>query len=478
MNIRQNSLKNVLLLTVFLILLFSCRKNSTGEAGENTIINSWVTAGDQSLLLEKSTQPLRFVNKRSGLPIIEIDTTHSFQSIDGFGYTLTGGSAFLLHEKLTRPQRSKLLKELFSTDADRIGVSYLRISIGASDLDDHVFSYVDLPSGEKDPTLSRFTLDEDRKYLIPILQEILEINPEVKIMGSPWSAPAWMKTNSSPKGGSLRKDFYGAYANYFVRYIQEMGKEGIAIEAITVQNEPENPHNNPSMLMTAGEQAEFIKHHLGPSFSRNSIRTKIVIFDHNCDHPEYPIAILNDAQAKKYVDGTAFHLYLGEITALSDVHTAHPDKNIYFTEQWTSSEGKFEGDLRWHVKNLIVGATRNWSRTVLEWNLASDPQQKPHTDDGGCTQCLGALTIGDTIHRNVAYYTIAHVSKFVRPGSVRIASSITEDIPNVAFKTPNGSHVLIVLNDSESIKEFEIKFNLLYATASLLPGSVGTFVWK
>ena len=428
-------------------------------------------------MFQKSSEPLRFVNESSELPMIEIDTTQRFQSIDGFGYTLTGGSAYLLHEKLATATRNELLNELFSTDNEGIGVSYLRISIGASDLDDHVFSYIDLPPGDKDPTLSKFSLAEDRKHLIPVIKEILLINPEVKIIGSPWSAPAWMKTNNSPKAGNLKKEFYRAYANYLVKYVQEMAKEGIAIEAITIQNEPENPHNNPSMVMTATEQAEFIKDYLGPAFVQNAIKTKIVIFDHNCDHPEYPIAILDDPQAKKYIDGTAFHLYLGEITALSEVQKAHPDKNIYFTEQWTSSEGKFDGDLRWHVKNLIVGATRNWSRTVLEWNLAADPRQNPHTDDGGCTQCLGALTIGDRIHRNVAYYVIAHASKFVRPGSVRIASTISDGLPNVAFNTPGGNRVLIVLNDTESTNKFEIKFDSRYATVSLLPGSVGTFVW-
>ena len=428
-------------------------------------------------MFQKSSEPLRFVNESSELPMIEIDTTQRFQSIDGFGYTLTGGSAYLLHEKLATATRNELLNELFSTDNVGIGVSYLRISIGASDLDDHVFSYIDLPPGDKDPTLSKFSLAEDRKHLIPVIKEILLINPEVKIIGSPWSAPAWMKTNNSPKAGNLKKEFYRAYANYLVKYVQEMAKEGIAIEAITIQNEPENPHNNPSMVMTATEQAEFIKDYLGPAFVQNAIKTKIVIFDHNCDHPEYPIAILDDPQAKKYIDGTAFHLYLGEITALSEVQKAHPDKNIYFTEQWTSSEGKFDGDLRWHVKNLIVGATRNWSRTVLEWNLAADPRQNPHTDDGGCTQCLGALTIGDRIHRNVAYYVIAHASKFVRPGSVRIASTISDGLPNVAFNTPGGNRVLIVLNDTESTNKFEIKFNSRYATVTLLPGSVGTLVW-
>jgi glucosylceramidase len=152
-----------------------------------------------------------------------------------------------------------------------------------------------------------------------------------------------------------------------------MDKEGIPIDAITLQNEPENPHNTPSMLMTAAEQATFVRENLGPAFEKAGIQTKIVVFDHNCDHPEYPIAILNDQEARKYIDGSAFHLYVGEIEAMSKVHEAHPDKNLYFTEQWTSGEGEFHGDLRWHVKNLIVGATRNWSRNVLEWNLAADP---------------------------------------------------------------------------------------------------------
>lgn len=477
MNIHNQLLTNTCCFALFLgLVFFSCTQKTSNTQIVNRI-ESWITTGDQSLLFEKSAKLAGFGDTHADLPVIEIDTAQKFQSIDGFGFTLTGGSAYLLHEKLTESSRLELLEELFSTGNSGIGVSYLRLSIGASDLDDHVFSYNDLPPGQVDPELSHFTLKEDRKHLIPILKEILSVNPEIKLMGSPWSAPAWMKNNESTKGGSLKKEFYGAYANYLVKYVQEMAKEGIAIEAITVQNEPENPHNNPSMLMTASEQAEFIKSHLGPAFVQNAIKTKIIIFDHNCDHPEYPIAILDDPEAKKYIDGSAFHLYLGEITALSDVQKAHPDKNIYFTEQWTSSEGQFDGDLRWHVKNLIVGATRNWSRTVLEWNLAADPQQNPHTDDGGCTQCLGGLTIGDSITRNVSYYVIAHASKFVRPGSVRIASTYVEELPNVAFTTPEDQRILIVLNDSNETKEFNIRFAGRDATVSLSSGSVGTFVW-
>jgi glucosylceramidase len=163
---------------------------------------------------------------------------------------------------------------------------------------------------------------------------------------------------------------------------------------------------------------------------------------------------------------------------LSKVHEAHPDKNIYFTEQWTSGEGDFGGDLNWHVKNLIVGATRNWSRNVLEWNLAADPNYRPHTEDGGCTQCLGALTIGDSVTRNVSYYIIAHASKFVRPGSVRIESSVPEGLPNVAFVNPRGQKVLIVVNDKKETSHFSIKSGVRIAEASLTGGAVATFVWK
>jgi glucosylceramidase len=478
-NLNKNILWQLAIIFVVAVLI-SCDKNSQNDFGNNSTgagdIEFWLTTGDRSSLFHKTDQNLSFVEGNTDLPVIEVDTTQQFQTIDGFGFSLTGGSAYLIHQKLTAPKRNELLREIFSAENSGIGVSYLRISIGASDLDAHAFSYNDLQTGKTDTDLSEFSLAEDQKYLVPVLKEILTINPDLKIMGSPWSAPAWMKTNDSTKGGSLKPEYYTVYADYFVRYINAMKEEGIIIDAITIQNEPENPNNNPSMVMTSGEQALFIKKHLGPAFEKANIKTRIVIFDHNCDHPNYPIDILNDAEAKKYIDGTAFHLYLGEIEALSEVQNAHPDKKLYFTEQWTSSEGKFDGDLRWHVKKLIVGATRNWSRNVLEWNLASDPQLNPHTD-GGCTMCLGALTIGDEVIRNVSYYIIAHASKFVRPGSVRVASNITSDLHNVAFITPTGKKVLIVVNDSETLRKFAIKFKGSSAQVSLGAGSVGTFVW-
>ncbi len=229
--------------------------------------------------------------------------------------------------------------------------------------------------------------------------------------------------------------------------------------------------------MLAPEQAKFIKNNLGPAFKAANINTRIIIYDHNADKPDYPISILNDPDAKKYVDGSAFHLYAGLIEALTEVHNAHPDKNIYFTEQWIGAPGNFSEDLKWHVRTLIVGGTRNWSRTVLEWNLAADPNQNPHTP-GGCDRCLGAVTIdGNAVSRNPAYYIIAHASKFVRPGSVRIHSNVIANLPNVAFKTLAGKVVMIVLNEGTTEQNFNISYKDKAVTAALKAGAVGTFVW-
>ena len=439
-------------------------------------IEFWLTKGDRSALLEKQSAKLRFGKRANNFPTIEIDEARTFQMIDGFGYTLTGGSALVINQ-LRKNTKTELLKELFGNGKNSIGLSYLRISIGASDLDFSPFTYDDLPSGETDIRLEKFSLAPDAKEVIPLLKEIIRLNPKIKILGSPWSAPLWMKDNHSFTGGSLEIRYYDAYARYFVKYIQEMRKLGIIIDAITPQNEPLHPGNNPSMLMTALQQADFIKHHLGPEFNKAGLKTKILIYDHNCDKPEYPIEVLNDVGARPFIDGSAFHLYGGDVSAMSKVHNAYPDKNVYFTEQYTSARGEFAGDLAWHVKNVVIGATRNWSKVVLEWNLANDAEFKPHTP-GGCDVCQGALTIANnTVTRNVSYYIIAHISKFVSPGSVRLASNIDGDLANVAFKTPAGKRVLIVENGGNQTADFNLKFKNKSGAISLSAGTVGTYIW-
>ena len=457
---------------------------ATATSGRTPAAGScWLTMPDQSALFERQAAGLAFgpvaattAGPAGGSPVIEVDEQQTFQTIDGFGYCLTGGSAQLLHQ-MEAGARARLLRELFGTEGTAIGVSYLRLSIGASDLDEQVFSYDDMPAGQTDPTLARFSLAPDRAHLLPVLKEILALSPNIKLMGSPWSPPAWMKTNGATKGGSLRPEFYDAYARYFVRYIQGMAAEGVRLDAITVQNEPLHPGNNPSLLMPAEQQGEFIKKHLGPAFRAAGLATKIIIYDHHADRPDYPISILNDKDARQYVDGSAFHLYAGPVEALSQVHAAHPDKHVYFTEQWIGAPAKFGGDLGWHTKNLLIGATRNWSRTVLEWNLAADPRQQPHTP-GGCTECLGALTLaGNIVTRNPAYYIIAHASKFVRPGAVRVASNVPGGLPNVAFRTPDGRHALLVLNDGPAPLAFRIRQRGREAGTRLAAGAVATYVW-
>jgi len=452
----------------------------TPQAGSNSAKGSaafWLTNPDKSVLFQAQTAPAwSATTPATGTTVIEVDDQKTFQTIDGFGYCLTGGSAELLH-RMGAPERKALLQELFGTDGNNIGVSYLRLSIGASDLDATVFSYDDLPEGQTDPTLAKFSLAPDQTHLIPVLKEILAINPRIQILGSPWSPPTWMKTNNNSKGGSLKPEFYDAYARYFVKYIQGMKAQGIRVDAVTVQNEPLHPGNNPSLLMLAEQQAEFVKKNLGPTFKAAKIDTKIIVYDHNADRPDYPLTILNDPEARQYVDGSAFHLYAGPIDTLSTVHNAYPDKNIYFTEQWVGSKSNFAENLSWHVRTLIIGATRNWARTVLEWNLAADPQQNPHTP-GGCTECRGALTLdGNSVTREDAYYIIAHASKFARPGSVRIQSTTSKTLPNVAFKAPNGQKVLVVQNNAPTSQTFSLRYQGRVLTSALNAGAVGTYVW-
>ncbi|MBS1872116.1 MAG: glucosylceramidase [Acidobacteria bacterium] len=468
-----------------------------------TQIESWITTRDRSSLFQRQNVPLAFreTGPARGQAIV-VDPDQRFQTIDGFGFALTGGSAELLM-KMTPAARDGALRRIFSSNSDGMGVSYLRLSIGASDLNSFVFSYDDLGPGETDFDLKRFDLGQDRKDVIPVLKEILAIAPGVKILGSPWSAPAWMKTNGDVRGGALAERCYGVYAQYLVRYIQEMRKEGVAIDAITIQNEPLNQKNTPSMQWQVGQQLTFLRDHLYPAFQKAGLSTKVILFDHNCDRPDYPLTLLADPVISKFADGSGFHHYGGDMASMSLVHQARPDKNVYFTEQMIIEKaGSPVIDIAATVKRMLIDTARNWSRNVILWNLAADPDNNPHTGNGGCPMCQGAITLDkDAVSSNIALYTIAHASKFVRPGSVRIASTspgdksvaLTEDeerpgmkriavneariLPNVAFRTPEGKTVLIVANDTQSVNAFTIQYKGEFANIRLSPGSAGTYIW-
>jgi glucosylceramidase len=456
----KSALFNSILKKVCWVILFSLSfQLSIAQTSE-----VWLTTGSGSSKLAQQGS-LTFGANSGSATTVTINEGSTYQTMDGFGFTLTEGSCEVINS-LGSSQQTSLLNELFSTGG--VGITMLRISIGASDLSSSNYSYRDGAS---------FSLaGPDLTYLIPMIKRILAINPNIKILATPWSAPRWMKSNGGWVGGTLNTSNYGDYATYFVDYLNAMKGQGINIWGITPQNEPENPYNNPSMTLTAQQELTFINNNLGPAVRNAGYSSlKIIGFDHNCDNTSYPTTVASSS----YVDGSAFHLYSGNISALTTVKN-NTGKNVYFTEQWTSSAGSFSGDLSWHTQNVTIGASNNWAKAVFEWNLANNSGIGPYTS-GGCTQCLGAITINNstTYTRNVAYYIISHFSKFVKPNAVRIgASSNHGNLITTAFKNSDGSKVAVVLNNSGGALTFRIVWNNQSFTYSLAAGSVVTFKWN
>lgn len=442
----------------------------------------WVTTGDQSkLLAEESQIPVTEISETS-LPSITLDVTEKLQEIEGFGAALTGSSAYLINKKMTAAQRQTLLEDLFDPDQG-IGISYLRMTVGASDFSLSNYTYDDMPPGETDPDLTNFSIAKDKEDIVPVFKQILAIAPDVKIMGSPWSPPAWMKTNESLLGGRLEPEYYAVYARYLARYVKAYDNEGITIDAITPQNEPLHfTASYPSMEMQAEEQLTFIKDHLGPVFASEGITAKIIIYDHNWDNTLYAISILNDPAASQYVAGSAFHAYAGNVSAMSVVHNAHPDKGLYFTEisggEWATS---FSDNLQWNMANIFIGTTKNWSKTALLWNLALDENHGP--TNNGCQDCRGVVTIQSatgTVTKNVEYYSIGHFSRFVRPGAFRIASTnfeSTTKLDHVAFINTDGSKVMVISNADTAAKSFVVRTGEGQFSYFMNGRSVATIVW-
>ncbi|PHN06299.1 RICIN domain-containing protein [Flavilitoribacter nigricans] len=434
-------------------------------------VTPWLTRGDASVLLSPQTVTAFSTNSSNANNTITLNESIGYQSIEGFGFCLTQGSAEVING-LNANERAALLDELFGPDG--LGISTLRISIGASDLSNSTYSYNEV-SG--DVNMVNFSLaGPDLTHLVPLLQDILAINPDLLILATPWTAPTWMKTNGTWIGGSLDPTYYAAYSLYFVKYLEAMQSHGIDIWAVTPQNEPENPYNEPSMLMSASEQTDFINNHLGPDLQLAGFTTKIIAFDHNCDNTAYPISVLNNSP---YASGAAFHLYAGDISAMSTVRNA-TGKDVYFTEQFTSSNGSFIGDFGWHLRNVVIGSMNNWSRSVLEWNLATDSNYGPRTP-GGCTECLGAVTINSptSFTRNVSYYIIGQIAKFVAPGALKIdAASGSSYIYATAFRNADGSTVVLAYNDRQKTEKVYITDGINGGFEYDIPKkSAMTFIW-
>ncbi len=400
---------------------------------------SWQTSSSKSKYFSASSSSNMKSGTSSSSAKITLDPETYYQSVEGFGWMLTEATGKMMMQ-MSQSDRTNLLKELYSpTGTCRSTV--VRIALGACDLSEWSYSYCDT----KDESLNSFSLNgPDKDYLIPILKEIVSINPNIYIMAAPWSAPKWMKTINNWSGGRLNKDYYATYAKYFLKYLQAMDAEGIHVNAVSIQNEPENGGNNPSMIYNKEEMYEFAEKHLGPTLANNGYQdVKIIGFDHNCDNTTFPIHVAKS----KYVSGTAFHLYGGNISAMKTVYK-QSKKDVYFTEQYTGKGGDFGGDFKWHMQEVVIGSMTNYGRTCIEWNLASDPNCNMHTE-GGCNSCLGALTLnnGSISGRNVSYYIIAQGSRVVQRGARRIASSGGDGLNHVAFVNPDGSLGLIIYND-------------------------------
>jgi glucosylceramidase len=411
---------------------------------------------------------------------ITVNDAVRYQAIDGFGASLTDSSAWLLWNKLSATQRKEALEKLFDPQKG-IGLSMLRQPMGASDfaLDD--YSYDDLPAGESDPELRKFSIARDERYIVPILKEILSVDPQVKLIASPWSPPGWMKTSQSMIQGSLLPSAYKPLANYFVKFVNAYEQAGIPIFAVTMQNEPLNvPNNYPGMNMTAVEQAAFLRDDLGPAFRAAGLKTKIFVFDHNWDLIAYPITVLSDTRAAAFADGVAIHCYGGSVTAQNELHERFPEKEIWSTE---CSGGEWQkGNLLEQQVRLIIASMRGWSRSVILWNLVLDHNHEPFL--GGCTTCRGVMTVKHDVTPAQAlpttdYTALGHASKFVRPGAVRVESNSfgQGSLEDVAFRNPDGSMVLIVMNSSNGPVTFNIGWNGKYAPYVLRKESVATFVW-
>lgn len=470
-------------------VILACGRLAPGEPSpgpppaQGPAAQVWLTTGTGSKLLSREPD-IQFV---SGAPPatllrITVDETTAYQEMVGFGAAITDASAWLLQNRLTATERESLLQELFGPSPG-LGLSFTRLTMGASDFSLHQYSFDDMPAGQADSALTRFSIDSNRAYVLPVVKRALAINPQLKIMATPWSPPGWMKTTGSLIQGTLRPEAYGPFAEYFKRYIEAYAAEGVPIYAITVQNEPHyEPADYPGMRLEPPARARFVGGYLGPLFAQSGIGTLVLDWDHNWDEYQSPLQVLADSVAPRYIAGVAWHCYGGDVSAQTLVHDAHPEKDTYFTEcsggEWAPN---FADNLKWFVSTLMIASTRGWAKGVILWNLALNENHGPHT--GGCGDCRGVVTIASTsgaVTRNVEYYALGHASRFTRPGARRIAStSGVAGLESVAFRNADdGSKVLLTVNTGTTTQMLAVQWAGKWLQYTLPAGAVVTFVWS
>ena len=454
---------------------------------------AWLTTGDRAHLLEPQPRSA-FGPADASLPTITVDPSKRYQRIAGYGASITDSSAALLAPS---PHRDRIMRSLFDPRRG-LGLSFLRQPIGASDFTDEPhYTYDDLPPGATDYDMSEFSIAHDRAQILPLLRQARRLNRRLKVMGTPWSPPAWMKQNQSLVGGRIidEQRIYRALAKYFVKFVRAYRREGVPVHSLTPQNEPQNrfPFEYPGMDLRPNEEAKLVIE-MGRALKRAGYDTKILGYDHNWSlhpndvglpgaDPEYARTLLSDPLANRYLDGIAYHCYSGDPVRQSELHADFPRKDIYFTECSGVESGDptatFADTLHWHTLMLTVWSVRHWSKSVITWNLALDPDHGPHT--GGCDTCTGVVTIDPATGQatpEADYFVLGHASKFVKPGAVRIDSTVSGSIQDVALRNPDGSIVVIAVNDDWShagSQRFTLKMGRKAFSYDLPAGGVVTF---
>jgi glucosylceramidase len=439
----------------------------------------WLTTSDETQKL--AVQPdLAATGAAKGDEDVTIDSAKRFQRMQGFGAAMTDASAELF-SKLPEDKRRALMAELFGRKDGGLGLSFTRLTVGASDFSRTHYSYDDTPGNAPDPELKHFSIAPAQQYVLPRVREALAINPKLKVMISPWSAPAWMKTTKSLIKGQLVPEYYPSFANYLARTVEAFDHEGVPVSMLTIQNEPDfEPGDYPGMRVNPPERAIIIGRHVGPVFRARGIKTQILDYDHNWDNPEMPLAVLADPIARGHIAGVAWHCYEGDVPAQTPVHDAYPDKDVWQTECSGGEWGpKFGETLGWMTDKLIIGVANNWGRGSLTWNLALDPQHGPHK--GGCGDCRGVVTIDPAtgaIKRNIEYYVLGHASRYVLPGAYRIAANKRGNgVEAAAFLNPDGIRVAI-LHRNGGEGPVTIALDGQHYSVPLANGSVATLRWS
>ncbi len=474
-----------------------CLWAASGTLASAQVVNVWLTTNDQQALM--APQPsVSFTPGTGQLPSIFISESQAEQTIEGFGASMTDSAAYLLNGVVPRAALDGVMQSIFGR-SQGIGVSFLRNPMGASDITRPPdYSYDDTLADSTDSSLPNFSVFHDQADILPLLLQAKAINPQIKMLGTPWSPPGWMKENSSMVGGTsanaqLLPAQYTAFANYLVKYVQAYQAAGVPVDYLTIQNEPLNvPTNYPGEYMAGTDQLNILKNYVLPALAAANITTKILVYDHNWDTPSYPETVLADPAlaASPQIAGVAWHWYGGPPGAMTTLHNLYPQLGQYITE--ASGETSIPDEEQKDFE-MIIHSMRNWSRSYVKWSLALDQNNGPHT--GGCGDCTGLIMVNSNtgaVTNNIDYYTLGHFSKFVLPGAVRVWSNNAPGLISAAFINPlhrvglagvahsdarERSRVLVVYNDSASTRTFQVVW---YGTSFQysLPSYAGaTFQW-